>query len=69
MVYWSWSDRRYISPVSVCEGVVAMVMVGESARWQCGSLLEDFGHDGIPDSKTSAQSSRGTPRALWGLYH
>jgi len=23
-----------------------MVMIGESARWQCGSLLENFGHRG-----------------------
>ena len=45
-----------------------MVMVGGSARWQRGSLLEDFGHDGTPDPKMSAQPSRGAPRALWGLY-
>ena len=46
MVYWSWSDRRHISPVSVCGGVVAMVMIGESARWRCGPLLKNFGHRG-----------------------
>ena len=30
----------------VCEVAVAMVMIGESARWQGGSLLENFGHRG-----------------------
>ena len=46
VVYWGWGGRRYVSPVGVCGGVVAMVMIGGSARWQRGSLLEDFGHRG-----------------------
>jgi len=45
--------------IDLLKGVVAMVMVGGSARWQCGPLLEDFGHVGVPDSKTSAYPSRG----------
>ena len=50
-----WRDPRWCIGVGViediyllcvCEVAVAMVMIGESARWQGGSLLENFGHRG-----------------------
>ena len=50
-----WRDPRWCVEVEVIEDIyllcvcgvaVAMVMIGESARWQGGPLLENFGHRG-----------------------